>query len=141
MRGGENMMIQHEPDLAVSVRRCRRVWRENGYDPDVGAWMHHGPSGFKFQLAHAERVGSVIVSQAEHDGDEWIHASIAWADSMPRYKDLTTLHQSVFGPKLIAYQVFAAASDHVNIHEYALHLWGRADGVNVLPDFGRAGTI
>jgi hypothetical protein len=37
--------------------------------------------------------------------------------------------------------VFAPPSEHVNIHDHALHLWGRLDGARVLPDFGRFGTI
>jgi hypothetical protein len=40
-----------------------------------------------------------------------------------------------------SYQVFAPPSQHVNIHEHALHLWGRVDGTNVLPSFGVLGTI
>jgi hypothetical protein len=31
--------------------------------------------------------------------------------------------------------VFAPPTDHVNIHEYALHLFGRLDGTPALPDF------
>ena len=135
------MDVQQEPDLAVSVRRCQKVWRENGYQ--TGYWIWHGAAGFKFRLTRAPRPtnGSVIVSQAEHDGDEWVHASIAWVDLTPTYKQLKILHESVFGPTRTAYQVFAAASDHVNIHEHALHLWGRADGVAVLPNFGALGSI
>jgi hypothetical protein len=34
-----------------------------------------------------------------------------------------------------AYEVHAPAKDHVNIHEYARHLWGRKDGKPALPDF------
>lgn len=140
--------LRTEPDMAVSVKRCRRVWRDYGYNPDVGVWMPHGPAGFKFVLnrfgdSHPSQAphGSVIVSQAEHDGVEWIHASLAWRDYTPTYDQLKILHESVFGRKRTAYQVFAAASDHVNIHEFALHLWGRADGASVLPDFGSEGTI
>lgn len=77
---------------------------------------------------------SVIVTCADHEGDDWVHASVAHADTMPTYTDLKALHAAVFGNGW-AYQVFAAPSDHVNIHEYALHLWGRLDGKPVLPDF------
>lgn len=79
------------------------------------------------------------VTVAEFDGEEWIHASIA-GPTMPSYDDLTRLHRAVFGDGY-AYQVFAPASDHVNIHEHAVHLWGRADGARVTPDFGRLGSI
>lgn len=67
-------------------------------------------------------------------GNEWVHASFAHSCSMPTYDDLKFLHRVVFGDGW-AYQVFAAPTDHVNIHEHALHLWGRLDGKPVLPDF------
>ena len=44
-------------------------------------------------------------------------------------------------PEGWAYQVFAPPWAHINIHPNALHLWGRLDGANVLPDFGSWGTI
>jgi hypothetical protein len=54
---------------------------------------------------------------------------------------LVMLHLGVFGRRRWAYQVFVPESEHVNIHPHALHLWGRADGTNALPNFGRFGTI
>jgi hypothetical protein len=133
------MTVQQEPDLAVSVRRCQKVWRSYGYR--LQGWLSHGPSGFEFVLGQAKPQGSVIVSQAEFDGVEWIHASLAWNNYTPNYQQLKILHESVFGPTRTAYQAFAATADHVNIHEHALHLWGRADGAPVLPNFGALGTI
>lgn len=102
-----------------------------------------GPSGFALSLHASSGVacGSIIVTQAEHDGAGWIHASLARANHMPSYDDLARLKRAVFGPDRYAFQVFPPASRHVNIHAKALHLWGRADSVNPLPDFGAAGTI
>jgi hypothetical protein len=91
-----------------------------------------GPDGWAFQ--HLDGHGSLIVTAAEHDGDDWVHASVAWSGHMPTYADLKMLHTAVFGDGF-AYQVFAPPSDHVNIHEYALHLFGRLDGKPALPDF------
>lgn len=93
----------------------------------------HGPDGWSF--VNRARCSSVIVSCAAHDdGDEWVHASIAHEHTMPLYEELKMLHAAVFGDGW-AYQVFAPPSDHVNIHEFALHLWGRLDGKPALPDF------
>jgi len=121
------------------MRRVRKSW------PEVRALLprQYGPSGVAVTLLTANRVhaGSIIVTQAEHEGADWLHASIAWDDAMPDYEDLTALKLAVFGPHREAYQVFPPASRHVNIHDYALHLWGRADGRNVLPLFGADGTI
>lgn len=91
-----------------------------------------GPDGWRFTELAGK--GSVIVTNCPHDGEDWVHASVAWIDHMPTYSDLKWLHAAVFGEGW-AYQVFAPPTDHVNIHEYALHLWGRLDGKPGLPDF------
>lgn len=106
----------------------RRLGRGNWSTP-----TRNGPDGWYF--LHLSGDGSVIVTNApQDDGHDWVHASVAWRDRMPTYADLKWLHAAVFGDGW-AYQVFAPPSDHVNIHEYALHLWGRADGLPALPDF------
>jgi hypothetical protein len=95
-----------------------------------------GPDGWSFTRLTGE--GSVIVSCADFGGDEWVHASIARTDRMPDYGELKLLHAAVFGDGW-AYQVFAPPSDHVNIHRFALHLWGKLDGSPALPDFADGG--
>lgn len=108
------------------VRRV--LGRENWAAP-----LAHGPDGWAFRNFDGD--GSVIISCATHDdGNEWVHASIAWRSHMPTYADLKLLHRAVFDGGW-AYQVFAPPDDHVNIHEHALHLWGRLDGKPALPDF------
>lgn len=97
-----------------------------------------GPAGWRFQ--HREKNSVVIVSEADFDGSTWIHASISHQDVMPSYDELTVLHQAVF-PDGFAFQVFAPPTEHVNIHPFALHLWGRADGKSPLPHFGQFGSI
>lgn len=87
----------------------------------------------------------VIVSldlDSDPDGHWWIHASISYRllSRVPSYGDLKQLHAAVFGEGF-AYQCFVPPAKHVNIRSNALHLFGRYDGANVLPDFGRHGTI
>ncbi len=91
-----------------------------------------GPDGWKYLNLNGR--SSVIITCAPHSGDDWVHASIAHVDRMPTYDDLKLLHAAVFGDRW-AYQVFAPPSDHVNIHEHALHLFGKLDGSPALPDF------
>ena len=112
----------------------RRLGRGNWSTPTP-----HGPDGWYF--VELGGMSSVIVSCAPHADQEWVHASIAHQDRMPTYADLKLLHGAVFGDGW-AYQVFAPPSDHVNIHEHALHLFGRLDGKPALPDFTRgSGSI
>jgi hypothetical protein len=114
------------PTSFNALRIRRLLGRENWAAP-----MPHGPDGWSFM--NFDGRASIIISCAPHDGDEWVHASIA-RERMPDYADLKMLHAAVFGDGW-AYQIFAPPSDHVNIHRFALHLWGRLDGKPVLPDF------
>ena len=118
---------------ALDIRR--RLGRGNWSTPTP-----FGPDGWKFVAL--DGTGSIILTVCDQDdGHDWIHASIAHPDQMPTYDDLKHLHAAVFGDGW-AYQLFAPPSDHVNIHEYALHLFGRLDGKPALPDFTRgSGSI
>lgn len=81
----------------------------------------------------------VLVTLGRFDEQLWIHASIARPTRMPDYEELTMLYRAVFsGP---AYQCFVPPAEHIDLHPYALHLWGRDDGERVLPNFGHLGTI
>jgi hypothetical protein len=124
------------PASNLNALRIRRSLGHREWD----APAPYGPDGWTF--AHRAMPGSIIVSCAPaEDGQEWVHASIAWQYRMPTYDDLKLLHRAVFGDGW-AYQVFAPGSEHVNIHQYALHLFGRLDGRPALPDFTRgSGSI
>jgi hypothetical protein len=84
---------------------------------------------------------AIVTAWTEDDGSDWAHASISRVGQLPTWPELGALHRAVWGTTGWAYQVFAPADQHVNIAEYALHLWGRLDGQRLLPDFGAAGTI
>lgn len=73
------------------------------------------------------------VGRYDDDGRRWLHVSIARPNKMPSYADLARLKTIFIGPD-------APASEHVNIHPHALHLWCCLDG-DGLPNFGRYGTI
>lgn len=105
--------------------------------PGIWKWEPFGPDG----LVLTNRTMSVIVTTSIEDGVWWVHASVARDDRLPSYHDLVAVHKAVWGADGFAYQVFASDARHVTIHQFALHLWGRSDGGNVLPDFGALGTI
>ncbi|MGW6502946.1 DUF7694 domain-containing protein [Nonomuraea angiospora] len=129
------------PELDCDLAHLAKTLRRAGHRPQPP--LPHGPRGVAVRLVDQRDLylGSAIVTQFEMDGAEWIHASFAWLDHIPSYEDLTVLKAGVFGDRREAYQVFAPAARHINIHTNALHLWGRADGTRVLPDFAQAGTI
>ncbi len=119
---------------SIAVKPIRRefpspVWmppKEFGSD----GWM----------LVTADRESSVIVSVGRfEDGHEWVHASIANLHTMPTYDDLQRLHRAI--NSRWAFEVFAPPSVHVNLHQFARHLWARLDGTCIHPAFGQFGTI
>jgi len=122
------------PTTVDGLRLRREFGRKDWLPPE--RW---GPDGWS--MTKRDESSSVIASAwDEDDGVTWIHASIARDDRIPNYDELALLHRAVFGDRW-AYQVFAPADHHINIHSNALHLWGRADGVPMLPNFGARGTI
>lgn len=112
---------------------------------DWAAPVPFGEDGWRFDTKTAKR-GRIIVTCSEFTalgepgGLQYLHASWSWQTREPTYDELTWLHKAVW-PDGYAYQVFAPPSEHVNIHPYALHLWGRLDGKPILPEFGKFGTI
>lgn len=125
----------------VDGLRLRRI-----LGPDL--WLPpdpFGPDGWRLDHQDTEQglpVASVIVSTAPFDGVEWTHASMAnAARRVPTYEQMCLLHRAVWGDDGESYEVHPPLSDHVNLHPYALHLWGRADGKRVLPNFGIIGSI
>lgn len=102
----------------------------------------YGDDGWMLDSADAAK--RIIVSyHGVLDGHEWLHASISlrWGQGVPSYADMQQLHRAVWGEGGWSYEVHAPASDHVNIHPRALHLWGRLDGQPALPDFAPGGSI
>lgn len=113
---------------SLNALRIRRLLGRGNWSTP----LPFGPDGWRFD--HLDGSARIIVSVADCEGADWIHASISRRDEMPSYADLKLLHAAVFDGGW-AYQVFAPPDEHVNIHAHALHLFGRMDKAPVLPDF------
>lgn len=107
--------------LGPLVEALPREWKTRATEPDGAAFLRR--DGLR-----------VVVSVARHDGKRWIHASASRPKEVPSYDDLKELHARFCGAERKAIQVFAPASEHVNIHPNCLHLWACLDG-DGLPDF------
>ncbi len=117
------------PSSINALEIYKRLGKENWKPPTP--W---GP-GFVFKSRSKGQIIVTPMDDFEEFTDEWFHASISRVDEMPSYYDLKLMHDAVFGGGF-SYQIFVPPSQHINFHEFALHLWGRADGKPVLPDFG-----
>jgi hypothetical protein len=104
-----------------------------------------GPTGMVFDTISSRPTSRsrIIITDGEtpHSDEIWRHASISRPLRDPDYEELAHLKLAVWGEDGYAYQVFAGAAEHVNIHEHALHLWGTPDGRRHLPAFGANGSI
>lgn len=146
------------PPLAVAYGQMAKTFEAAGWlirsaapapdDPITSIQLHLYHHHRRDPLGDLLRA-SVIVTQGRlpepmlNGGPDvsWLHASIYLGDNVtPTYEDLATLHRAVFGRRRHAWQCFVPASAHVNIKQ-VLHLWGRVDGANMLPDFGALGMI
>lgn len=123
-------MSTHIDILAVRRKLGRNWW---------GVPRPHGSDGWS--LLHSNGIQSIVITCASRDGIEWIHASMTGINDTPSYAKMCELHRAVWGDRGYSYEIHPPRSQHVNIHPYALHLWGRADGRPVLPEFGTLGTI
>ena len=83
----------------------------------------------------------IIASAAEYDdGREWLHVSVSRKSRVPSYDDLTRIKRDFIGDDKKAVLVLPEKKNHVNIHDYCLHLFYSAE--NPLPEFSAGlGTI
>lgn len=134
-----------EPPIinGLGLRRAlgRKEW---GVAEEFGCcgWIIHGLAGGHRSTIRVtgDHLSDTWPSPGGLQGNHWIHASIGQHHHMPSYEDMQLMHRAVFRTGW-AYEVFAPPADHINIHSFVRHLFGRADGARVLPDFGRFGTI
>jgi len=81
-------------------------------------------------------LGLIVIESVnkEQDGKLWKHVSLSRRSRLPSYEDMKLVKDKFIGEDKLAIQIFVPKSEHVNIHEYCLHLWCCLDE-NVLPDF------
>lgn len=83
----------------------------------------------------------VIASGAEYEGREWLHVSLSREDRIPSYDDIKHAKETFIGNGRWAAQLFPPVDQHVNIHQFCLHLWCPATGALPWPNFGEGGSI
>lgn len=78
----------------------------------------------------------IIANAAEYDdGREWLHVSVSRKSRVPSYDELTRIKRDFIGEDKKAVFVLLENKNHVNIHNYCLHLFYSAE--NPLPEFSK----
>jgi hypothetical protein len=90
--------------------------------------------GASFYFQKRRQFTAIISSAIEHDGRRWIHLSIARRDHLPSWGELVRARDAFLGPEVRCLQVVAPTAEHVNIHDFCLHLWHCPEGDGI-PDF------
>ena len=89
-----------------------------------------------------EHNGLMIIASAGeyYDGREWLHVSVSRKSRVPSYDELIRIKRDFIGDDKKAVLVLPEKKNHVNIHDYCLHLFYSAE--NPLPEFSAGmGTI
>lgn len=83
------------------------------------------------------RTKSVIFSAEMHEGQWWMHLSIARPDRLPTWEEFRDAKEEFIGTDRVAYQVLPPKTEYVNIHPNCLHAFSPVDRAKALPDFTR----
>lgn len=88
--------------------------------------------GWAYREAGGLRV--LVDCEVKADGNEWVHVSYSRKSWTPTHADTCKVKAAFLGERY-AYAVMPPSDKYVNIHPNCLHLWARADGSAVLPEF------
>lgn len=89
---------------------------------------------FKIQKCKHKGIKVIATAAIEKDLCLWLHVSFACNNKMPDYSDISFIKQQFFGDDLKAIMVFPKRTEHINLHQYCLHLWANLTQDD-LPDF------
>jgi hypothetical protein len=104
-------------------------------------WRFLQPFGDGYAVQNLNGLRVLASSAPFEDGREWLHVSMSRKDRLPSYDDMKHVKAVFVGNDRYAIQVFPPASQHVNIHQFCLHLWCPLTGSLPFPEFGAGGTI
>lgn len=89
---------------------------------DVEECRIRGPRGSNNGAFVFERRNAVIRVIAS-DGMGWDHVSVSLATRCPTWDEMCWVKDKFFGPEEAVMQLHPPKSEHVNHHEFCLHMW------------------
>lgn len=100
-----------------------RLWGE--IDQTVGgAFMFASP----FFIVNLRVIAS--------NGDGWDHVSVSTVSRCPTWEEMDFIKRRFFEDDEAAMQLHVPAADHINVHDFCLHLWRPHAGTIPLPPKG-----
>jgi len=137
-----NLEMAQEAFQDEETRGYQRLARRAIYRLQATGWVQRqkAEDGLGCWDLPAEGLRLIHSIARELDGDVWAHVSLSHHDgTLPNWMELSLIWRLLY-PQIVAVQVIAPESSHVNIAEVA-HAWGNLSRPAV-PDFSHGlGTI
>ena len=88
---------------------------------DVGAFViEMGEDGGRWVMESADGAPLRVIAS---DGGGWDHVSVSRVDRIPTWGEMEQVKRAFFRDNETAVEYHVPPSDHINRHEFCLHLW------------------
>lgn len=138
---GSAVSVRKVLDVSVNLLQFHFAIHSQAIESAAGlrGWQlaADGVDGQAWRLQGLQVIWSLAI---ELDERIWLHVSASRPNRLPSYEEMAEIKAIFIGGNHYAYSVWPPKAKHVNIHDYALHLWSPIDGEQPLPDFTRGGN-
>lgn len=90
------------------------------------------PVGSLYGFFHNGKL-SVISSGEVHPGMPWEHVSVSLVDRCPTWNEMSFVKDLFWLPTETVIQIHPPKLQHINYHEFCLHLWRNVNQQIILP--------
>jgi hypothetical protein len=80
----------------------------------------------KKDIAYDTHLSSIHIIAS--DGGGWEHVSASYPNRCPTWDEMCAVKDIFWDPEDVVMQLHPARSQHVNIHDFCLHLWRKTYG-------------
>lgn len=89
----------------------------------------HGDNYGTFKIPQKNNKPSlaIMANGANEFSDGWEHVSVSLPNRCPTWEEMCMIKDLFFEPEELVVQYHPPASDHINNHNYCLHLWRNAE--------------
>jgi len=77
--------------------------------------------------------GAAMLKVLATTGEGWDHVSVSLPSRTPTWAEMDRIKRMFFRPDEVAMQLHVAVTDHINVHNYTLHLWRPTNQTIPLP--------
>jgi hypothetical protein len=90
---------------------------------DAAVRKYYGSVGDSTTGVFHVPLGSAKLMIVASSGDGWDHVSVSLRNRCPTWAEMDHVKRLFFKPEETAMQLHPPEAEHVNLHQYTLHLW------------------